>query len=241
VSFIGISAGIGAASLGLGVAKSIGESNAANKLERNNPRPNYTIPAEYRQNYLLAQHMAQIGLPQQQYNNQLNGINQNQTGAINALSHSANPGAGLASIVRGGDNAVGNLNAQDAMARQQNQRFAIGQNGILGQQELAKQQYDKFDKYSENFNQAAADRSAANSNLNNAFNGASQLAGSLAMSNSRMTGYPGSGTNGIAADGSGQYGPNAGQYGFGNPAKQSWDYNNWADFSRMGGNTNTFQ
>lgn len=147
----------------------------------------------------MAQQMAQTGIPQAQYNNQLNGINQNQAGAIGALSQSANPGAGLASIVRAGNSAVGNLNAQDATARAANQRFAIGQNGILGQQELAAQQYNKFDKYSENFNRSQALKSAANTDMQNAFDGASKLA------------------NGLATN----YTLGHGNYGFGNPASYS--------------------
>jgi hypothetical protein len=123
--------------------------------------------------------MARIGLPQQQYLNQQNAINRNQAGALTTLSRSANPSAGLASIVRAGNDANNALNAQDAAARQQNQRFAIQQNAILGDQALAKQQYDKFDKYTENFNRAASLRGAADQNLNNAFNSAGQLAGGL--------------------------------------------------------------
>lgn len=236
MSFVGISVGIGAISLGTGVAKSISQSNQANKIDRNNPRPNYTIPEEYRQNYLLAKQMAQIGLPQQQYNNQMQGIQQNQTGAVNALSHSANPGAGLASIVRGGDAAVDNLNARDAMARQQNQRFAIGQNAQLGQQELAKQQYDKFDKYSENFNQSQALRSAANSNLNSAFNGASQMVGGLAQNYAGTHGAFGGMNGGYTVGGHAVGG--GGNYGFGNPSPA---YNDWLNFSSSGGNQMTFR
>lgn len=235
MTFVAISAGVGIASLGYSVSKSISQSNQAKKIEKNNQRPDYTIPDEYRQNYLMAQHMAQIGLPQQQYNNQMQGIQQTQTGAVNALSHSANPGAGLASIVRGGNNAIGSLNAADAQSRQQNQRYAIQQNAQLGQQELAKQQYDKFDKYSENFNQAAALRSAANSNLNNGINSASQLAGGLAQN---YAGTHGGFSGTMGGDSSGQYGPFAGNYGFG---KQSPDYKNWENFSMLGGNQMTFQ
>lgn len=179
MSFVAVSVGVGVAGLGLNVAKSISQSSKASEIERNNKRPDYVIPAEYEQNLKLAKQMALIGMPQQQYNNQLNNIQQNQAGAIGALSRSANPGAGLASIVRGGDNATNQLNAQDAMMRQDNQRYMIGQNAQLAQQKLAKQQYDKFDKYTENFNQAAALRGAANQNLQNGITGAAQMATNL--------------------------------------------------------------
>jgi len=81
--------------------------------------------------------------------------------------------------VRAGDNATNTLNAQDAAARQANQRFYIGQNGILGQQKLAQQQYNKFDKYTEQFNKAAALRGAANQNIQNGINAISSTATGL--------------------------------------------------------------
>jgi len=179
MSFIAVSAGVGAASLGYSVYKGIHQGAQANAINKSNPRPNYNIPDEYKQNVLMAQNMARIGLPSQQYNNQRNAINQNQAGAVSALGNSANPGANLASIVRAGDNVTGNLNAQDAQARLQNQRYAIGQNAQLGQQELAQQQYNKFDKYTEQFNKAAALQGASNQNIQNGINGAANLAGTL--------------------------------------------------------------
>jgi hypothetical protein len=179
MSFVAVSAGIGAASLGYGIYKDVSQTKQANDIAANNPRPTYQIPQEYRDNVAMAKQMAQIGLPQQQYNNQINGINQNNASAISALNGSANPGANLASILRGSNAAIGNLNAQDASARTANQKYAIGLNAQLGGQQLAKQQYDKFDKYTENFNQEQALKGAANQNLQNSVNGASQLAGSL--------------------------------------------------------------
>lgn len=150
-------------------------------LEQGNKRPTYQIPDEYKQNLALAQNMAKIGLPQQQYNNQVNAILGNQAGAVSALGNSANPGAGLASIVRGGNAAFGNLNAQDAAARQANQRYAIAQNSALGNQKLQEQQYNQFDKYSENFNRAQALRGSSSQDLQNGINGAAQIGAGIAM------------------------------------------------------------
>lgn len=179
MSFVIVSAAIGAGSALYGVGKSIAQSSKANSIDANNHRPDYTIPDEMKQNVAMAKHMAQIGLPQQQYNNQMNGILGNQAAAIGSLSNSANPGANLAAIVRQGDAATGNLNAQDAAARQNNQRYAIAQNAQLGQQQLAAQQYNKFDKYTENYNQSAALKGAAGQNMQNGINGLAQSAGAL--------------------------------------------------------------
>lgn len=174
-----VSAGIGGASLLYSVGKGIADNSKANAIEKNNVRPTYHIPDEYKQNVEISKQMAQIGLPTQQYNNQRNAINQGQASGIASLNNSANPGANIAAVVRAGDNANNQLNAQDATARQNNQRFAIGQNAQLGQQELAKQQYNDFDKYTEQFNRAQAYRGASNANIQNGINGASQLAGGL--------------------------------------------------------------
>lgn len=148
-------------------------------IDKQNQRPAYQIPDEYKQNLAIAKQMATVGIPQQAYNNQQNAISRNQVGAVNALGNSANPGAGLSSIVRAGNDATGNLNAQDAQARLMGKRGIMAANSALGAQQLAAQQYNQFDRYSENFNRAQALRGAANTNLNNSFNSASQLAGGL--------------------------------------------------------------
>lgn len=180
MSFLITTAVIAGGSLAYGIGKGISQNKQASNIEKNNVRPTYQIPKEYQDNVNMARQMAQIGLPQEQYNNQVNNINRNQAGGFQTLSRSANPGAGVASVVRAGNDATNNLNAQDAAARQNNQRFFIGQNGVLGQQGLAKQQYDKFDKYTEQFNKAAALRGAANQNIQNGINGAASAAMGLA-------------------------------------------------------------
>lgn len=190
MSFVAVSAGIGAVSLGSGLIRGANQNAKAGEIERNNPRPTYTIPEEFKQNLAIAENMAKVGLPQQQYNNALNNIQRNQAGALTTLSRSANPAAGLATLLRGSNAATMNLDAQDAAARQANERLAMQNRGILGQQRLEEQQYNKFDKYSENFNQAQAYRGAANQNINNAFNGAAQLAGGLYGMGQMNGGYP---------------------------------------------------
>lgn len=175
-----VSAGVGALSLGTGIYKSIKQGSEANAIDKANPRPTYAIPDEFKQNQAMAAQMARIGLPQQQYNNQQNAIQRNQAGGLSALATSNNPGGGIASIVRAGNDANNSLNSEDAATRQNNQRYAIEQNGVLGNQELAQQQYNDFDKYTENFNRAQALRGAANTNLNNGINSAAGIATSLA-------------------------------------------------------------
>jgi hypothetical protein len=179
MAFLITSAVIGGASALYGIGKGISQNAKANGIDANNRRPTYTIPQEYQDNVNLARQMAQVGLPQQQYNNQQNNILSNQSSGLQALGRSANVGSGVASVVRASNDASNNLNAQDAAARQNNQRFFIGQNGVLGQQKLAQQQYNQFDKYTEQFNKSAALRGAANQNIQNGVNGAAGMAAGL--------------------------------------------------------------
>ena len=194
MTFVAVSVGVGVASLGYSVYKGEKASSEAKKIRESNQRPTYQIPDEYKQNLQLAKQMAQIGMPQQAYNNQADAIRSNQAGAVSALGNSANPGAGLAQIVRAGNNSIGQLNAQDALARQQGTRGVMQANKDIANQKLNAQQYNQFDKYSENFNRAQALEGAANTDFQNAANGASGLAGGLAMYGARSTGGTGTST-----------------------------------------------
>lgn len=180
MTFIATAAIIGGASTLYGLGKGISQNAKANAIDKNNTRPTYAIPNEYKENVNIARQMAQVGLPQQQYNNQQNAILRNQAGGMQTLGRSANVGSGVAALVRASNDAENTLNAQDAAARQQNQRFLVGQNSALGQQKLAQQQYNKFDKYTENFNRAQGLRGASNANIQNAVSGAVGMATGLA-------------------------------------------------------------
>lgn len=166
---------IAGAGLAYSAYRGIKEDAKANAIQKNLKDPVYNIPPEFAQNRELARSMAQQGIPQQQYNNQVNAIAQNQAGAIAAQQNSANPGAGIAATVRAGNSATNTLNAEDAQARENNQRYFIQQNAAYGNQELQKQQNDVYDKYTRDFNQMQAYKGAANQNYNNAINGAQQL------------------------------------------------------------------
>jgi hypothetical protein len=146
------------------------QKGAANRIDKANPYPAYQIPQEYQDNVNQAQQMAQQGLPQQQYNNQLNSINQNQSAATSALSNSANPGANLASIVRAGDNATGSLNAQDAMARNRNMLNLLQERQTLAQQKDKAWDWNYQQRYLGNLAKSQALRTSGNANINGALN-----------------------------------------------------------------------
>jgi hypothetical protein len=169
--------GASAAVLGTGIKayEGLHQEAQANAIQKNLKDPTYNIPQEFYQNREIARQMAEQGLPQAVINNQNNRINQNQAAAIDAVSKSANPGTGIASVVRQGNAAGDTLAAEDAQARQNNQRYFIDQNKAVAGQELAKQQNDVFDKYTRNFNQMQAYRGAGMQNVNSEVNDVTQL------------------------------------------------------------------
>jgi hypothetical protein len=140
------------------------QNHKASEIEKANIRPVEQVDPLYQQNVNTAQQMAQQGIPQDVINNQTNAINQNQAGAISALNNSSNPGANLASIVRAGNNASGNLNAEQAAARNKNTLALIQQRGILAGAKQNAWNYNYADKYSEQLANSQALRGAGMQN-----------------------------------------------------------------------------
>lgn len=169
---VGIAGGSALLKFGEGVA----QNSKANKIDKNNPYPSYTIPQEYQQNVNQAQQMSQQGIPAQAYNNQLSQIGQNQAGAVSALGKSANPGAGLASIVRQGDQATGNLNAQDALQRNRNMLTLLQERQTLAQQKDKQWDWNYQQKYLGNLAKSQALRTSGNSNISGALSDVSGTA-----------------------------------------------------------------
>jgi hypothetical protein len=90
---------------------------------------------------------------------------------------------GLAGIVRAGNDATLNLDVADANARLANQRAAMGYRGQMGQQQLAKQQWDRFGKYQENAAAASALMGAGRQNVMGGLSELSQVGQTYMMTN----------------------------------------------------------
>jgi hypothetical protein len=169
---VGIAGGSALLKFGEGVA----QNSKAKSIEKNNPYPSYAIPQEYQQNVNTAQQLSQEGIPAQAYNNQLSQIGQNQAGAVSALGKSANPGAGLSSIVRQGDQANNNLNAQDALQRNRNMLTLLQERQTLAQQKDKQWDWNYQQKYLGNLAKSQALRTSGNSNIAGALSDASGTA-----------------------------------------------------------------
>lgn len=149
------------------------------KLAKQNKRPTYEIPREFQQNLAIAENMGRTGLPQEQYNQAQQNFQRNQASALRQFGRMGNP-RGLAGIVRAGNDATMGLDVADANARLQNQRNAMAFRTQLGQQQLAKQQWDKMAKYGENADAASALMGAGRQNVMGALSELSQV-GQMAM------------------------------------------------------------
>lgn len=182
------SAAIGAASLGYGIYKDAKQSSEAKKIDAANQRPVQPVDPAYQQNVNTAEQMARQGIPQTAYNNQVNSINQNQAGGIQAAGQSGRPGS-IASIVRQGDSAMGQLNSQDAIQRNKNTLALIQQRGIKAGADQNAWNYNYADKYSENLAKSQALKGAAGQTEGNVINAAGGLVSGLGRYGSFNSGY----------------------------------------------------
>lgn len=180
-----------------------------NKLAKQNIRPTYEIPKEFQQNLAIAENMAKIGLPQQQYNQAQQNFQRNQANALRQFNRMGNP-RGLAGIVRAGNDATLGLDVADAQARMSNQRNAMGYRSQIGQQQLAKQNYDKFMKFNEQADSAAALQGAGRQNVMGGLTELSQIGQMAMMNGSKMGGGDGQMAAGVSQS---PYGGNFGSYG----------------------------
>lgn len=74
-----------------------------------------------------ARRMALSGLPEAEYQRQLQAINRNEALALSALKDRRSALAGTTNIQQSTNDALMDLAAKDAMARTQNQKIALGQ------------------------------------------------------------------------------------------------------------------
>ena len=151
------------------------------KLAKKNIRPTYEIPQEFQQNLAIAENMGKVGLPQQQYTQGLQNIQRGQTAGLRQLGRMGRGGS-VAGLARAGMDATLGLDVADANARMRNQQSAMGYRSQIGQQQLAKQQWDKFGKYGEQAAAAEALKGAGRQNVMGALSDLSEV-GLTYMSN----------------------------------------------------------
>ncbi len=142
------------------------------KLAKKNIRPTYEIPPEFQQNLDTAAMRARRGLPQQQYTQGIQNIQRNQTSGLRQLGKMGRGGS-VAGLARAGMDATLGLDIADAQARMGNENIEMGYRSQIGQQKLAKQNWDRFGNYQE---QAAAAEALKGAGRQNVMGGLTDLA-----------------------------------------------------------------
>lgn len=203
---LAIAAGAGLLKAGAGVY----QQAKGKKMLKKTIDPGYKIPKGFGQNLAQSEQLARVGMPSQQYNQAQQSISRNVGTGVRALSRSANPAAGVASLVRAQNDATLGLEASNAAVRRQNILQAMGARRELAGQQLAQQQYAQ-NRYFDKVNEANARIGAGTQNI---FGGLSDIGTAGIMSeylnkkdsvipNEDKVSYTGSfGTN-----------PSVGQYG----------------------------
>lgn len=146
-------------------ATGLAQMIAARKMDKKNPFPMEDVNSLLVENAENAKNMARVGMPGQQYRNSVNNISKNQAGGIRALARSANPSAGLTSMVRAGNDAAISLDVADANMRTGNQRFAMGQNQVLAQEQNRVFNWNKREKFMQMLAKSEAMKGAGMRNL----------------------------------------------------------------------------
>lgn len=165
-------AGLGAlAKLGTGLWQGI----QANKIDRNNIRPIEEVQKEYYENVADAEQLARMGMPAEQYNLAKQGIQRNQSTALNTLSRSSNPSSGLNALLRASNDATLNLDANNAAQRVANRRYLAGQKLQLAGQKKAAFDWNRKSDYLAKYAKAEALRGSGIQNLMSGFGDVQQI------------------------------------------------------------------
>jgi hypothetical protein len=171
----------GVSAIGKGIA-GLFQGKKADNIDKTNPYPTMVVQPGYYQNLAQAEQQAKVGIPQQQYQGQLNAISRNQASGIQALSRTQNPSGSVASIVRAGNDASNNLNSQDAIERNRNLLNLMQQRQTLAQQQQGAWDWNSRQKYLGLLAKSQALRGASMQNLNGAFNDLSSAGSALISS-----------------------------------------------------------
>lgn len=155
---------IALAAAGLGGLFGVAQKLQASNIDKNNPFKARTVNSLIASNAAQAQNQARIGIAEQQYQNALNQQQQNLATILGTASRSGR-NIPLGGLLRQSNLATQQLNATDAQARQQNQRFAMQQNQILAQEQQNVRSYNIEQPYMRRMQQAAELRNAGNTNI----------------------------------------------------------------------------
>lgn len=150
---------------GYGLIEGESQRDQANRLLHNTQYPTEAVPQEVLDNQQRAVNAANEGTPSQQYQNSLKQINQNQATAYFRAKSLKSANADLPAIQATADTATGNLNAQSAMTRAQNNRALYGVNNTVAGWKDKVWQWNQQNRYRQNYNYGMSLLGAGNYNI----------------------------------------------------------------------------
>lgn len=154
---------LGASVLGTAL-QSASQRRQARELEQANQRPLFRPSAQLQENRQLALEQRQVGLPDQVYNNQLNQIQQGLSTGLRTIGTQGSISTNTNSLLNTLNRSLANLNAQDALARQQGTQALMSANQALANEQRYAYQQD-LNEYNQNRATVASTRRASTQNL----------------------------------------------------------------------------
>lgn len=158
----------GLANIGGGLVGGIAglfQRRKAKKLLKGLQQPQYTIPNEVLKNQKMAEISANEGMASQQYTNAMKGFQRNQASALASAGSRRSALMALPQIQRQTNDAMGNLDSQDAVMRQQNQRALYGINSQVAQFRDKEFDINRMQPYKRDYNYAMGLLGAGNQNI----------------------------------------------------------------------------
>lgn len=159
--------GIASAAGGLigGITGLIQKGKAKKLLKAAGEQPLYQIPQEILRNQKQAELNAQEGLPSQQYNNAMKNIQASQNSVLAGAMDRRSALMALPKIQQQTNAAYGNLDAQDAQARRQNQQTAYSIGNATAQYRDKAYTTNELEPWKRKYNYAQSLLGAGNQNL----------------------------------------------------------------------------
>lgn len=161
-------AGQGLANIGSGLVSGVAglfQRKKAKKLLKGLHQPQYTMPNEVLKNQKMAEMAANEGMPSQQYTNAMKNFQRNQASALAGSMDRRSALMALPQIQRQTNDAMGNLDAQDAQMRLQNQRTLYGINSQVAGYRDKEFDINKMQPYQRDYGYAMGLLGAGNQNL----------------------------------------------------------------------------
>lgn len=148
------------------IGSGIAQKAKANRIRRQNVRPQFQIQPEYTKNVSLAQNMAQEGLPQsaeQFYQTQAERALQSANDTALQTGQGVNAIAGNLDVYNQG---VGRIAAQSGLLKNENIRYLIDQQTKMAEERQKEFAINQYAPFQERAREAAAMTNAGSQNIN---------------------------------------------------------------------------